>query len=130
MRGTCYQAVGWERLGPTKGYGRVWRDFYTDSEHPKELWVRAVEKGALERLRTGQLEPALAQLHWDGKVLKNARIADDDTLMTLVSVMTPDQRLAEQIQVPGPINTPTPAPPLVRRTSPRLRTSAPSCSAP
>jgi hypothetical protein len=225
-RGTCYKAAGWERLGPTQGYGRVWRDFYTDTEHPKELWVRALGKGALERLRAEHLEPALAQharqvppacpltfvqltplwsafhqrmtdprdpsgqrhqlatilvlitlammagcqgphaifefaqslthpqrralrcrprknkpkqydvpcertfrrllkaldpehlktllvqwmaaqeikpltqLHWDGKVLKNARISDGDTPMTLVNVMTPDQRLVEQIQVP------------------------------
>ena len=225
-RGTCYKAAGWERLGPTQGYGRVWRDFYTDTEHPKELWVRALGKGALGQLRAKQLEPTLAQharpvppscplpfahltplwsafhqhltdprnrsgqshplatiltlitlammagcqgphaifqfaqslthpqrralrcrprknkpkqydvpcertfrrmlealdpeklktvlvqwmaaqelkpltqLHWDGKVLKNARVSDDDTPLTLVNVMTPDQRLVEQIQVP------------------------------
>jgi hypothetical protein len=56
-RGTCYKAAGWERLGPTQGYGRVWRDFYTDTEHPKELWVRALGKGALARLRAKPLEP-------------------------------------------------------------------------
>jgi hypothetical protein len=45
----------------------------------------------------------LTQLHWDGKVLKNTRLSedpDDDTPLTLVNVMTPDQRLVEQISVP------------------------------
>src|ERR1051325_567629 len=37
-RGTCYKAAGWERLGPTQGYERAWKDFYTDTKHPKELW--------------------------------------------------------------------------------------------
>ncbi|HWT78117.1 MAG TPA: transposase family protein, partial [Candidatus Methylomirabilis sp.] len=225
-RGTAYKAAGWQRLGPTQGYGRAWQDFYTDTQHPKELWVRPLGKGALERLRAKQLEPALAQharpvppscplpfaqltplwtafhqrmsdprkpwgqshplasiltlialammagcqgphaifefarslthpqrralrcrprkdrpkqydvpcertfrrmlqaldpealkhvlmewmaaqevkplsqLHWDGKVLKNARLADQQTPLTLVNVMTPDQRLVEQIPVP------------------------------
>jgi hypothetical protein len=60
FRGTCYKAAGWEQLGPTQGYGRDWQDFYTDTKHPKELWVRALGKEALERVRAAELPPALA----------------------------------------------------------------------
>ena len=60
FRGTCYKAAGWEQLGPTQGYERDWQDFYTDTQHPKQLWVRALGDGALERVRAPELAPALA----------------------------------------------------------------------
>jgi hypothetical protein len=59
FRGTCYQVAGWERLGPTQGFERDWQDFYTDTQHPKQLWVRALDQGALERVRAEELPPAL-----------------------------------------------------------------------
>jgi hypothetical protein len=40
FQGTSYQAAGWQALGPTQVYERRWQDFYTDTQHPKELWVR------------------------------------------------------------------------------------------
>ncbi len=45
FRGTCYQAAGWQPLGPTQGYERDWQDFYTDTRHPKQLWCTALGKG-------------------------------------------------------------------------------------
>lgn len=60
FRGTCYKAAGWERLGPTLGCGRSWQDFYTDTQHPKELWVRPLGQHALEQARAAQLPAALA----------------------------------------------------------------------
>ncbi|MFZ0403272.1 MAG: Druantia anti-phage system protein DruA [Pseudolabrys sp.] len=60
FRGTCYKAAGWQQLGPTQGYERDWQDFYTDTQHPKQLWVRALEEGALAQVRTPELAPALA----------------------------------------------------------------------
>ena len=60
FRGTCYHAAGWQRLGPTQGFERVWRDFYSDTQHPKELWVRALSPGALDQLRAAELPPELA----------------------------------------------------------------------
>jgi hypothetical protein len=60
FRGTCYKAAGWEQLGPTQGYERDWQDFYTDTQHPKQLWVRALGQGALEQARAPELPPALA----------------------------------------------------------------------
>ncbi len=58
FRGTCYKAAGWQRLGPTQGFARDWRDFYTDTQHPKELWVRALSDQALEEVRASELPPA------------------------------------------------------------------------
>jgi len=60
FHGTCYKAAGWQRLGATQGYERSWQDFYTDTQHPKELWVRPLSPTALEQLRAPELPPALA----------------------------------------------------------------------
>jgi len=60
FRGTCYKAAGWEQLGPTQGYQRDWQDFYTDTQHPKQLWVRTLGEGTLEQVRAPELPPALA----------------------------------------------------------------------
>lgn len=60
FRGTCYKAAGWEPLGPTKGLGRNWQDYYLDSRHPKELWVRSASDTALEQLRAPELSLDLA----------------------------------------------------------------------
>jgi hypothetical protein len=60
FRGTCYKAAGWQQLGPTQGYERDWQDFYTDTKHPKQLWVRALGEGALEEVRSAELPPSLS----------------------------------------------------------------------
>ncbi|MCP5527292.1 MAG: DUF4338 domain-containing protein [Verrucomicrobiales bacterium] len=60
FRGTCYKAAGWQRLGSTRGCQRDWQDFYTDTTHPKQLWVRALGPAALKHLRAAQLPPHLA----------------------------------------------------------------------
>ena len=60
FRGTCYKAAGWQQLGPTQGFGRRWQDFYTDTQHPKQLWVRALSPGRLEQVRAPELPAALA----------------------------------------------------------------------
>ena len=60
FRGTCYKAAGWERLGRTQGCQRDWQDFYTDAQHPKEIWVRALSASALAQLRAPELPADLA----------------------------------------------------------------------
>jgi hypothetical protein len=60
FHGTCYKAAGWQQLGPTQGYERDWQDFYTDTRHPKQLWVRALGEEALAQARAVELPPALA----------------------------------------------------------------------
>jgi hypothetical protein len=57
-------------------------------------------KNVLVQWMAAQEVKPLTQLHWDGKVLKNTRLDDQKTPLTLVNVMTPDQRLVEQIPVP------------------------------
>jgi hypothetical protein len=59
FHGTCYKAAGWQQLGPTQGYERNWQDFYTDTKHPKELWVRALSSAALKQLQAAELPPSL-----------------------------------------------------------------------
>ena len=59
FRGTCYKAAGWQQLGPTQGYERDWQDFYTDTKHPKQLWVRPLGENALEQVRAPELAPEL-----------------------------------------------------------------------
>lgn len=60
FRGTCYKVAGWEQLGPTQGYERDWQDFYTDTQHPKQLWVRALSPEALAQVRAAELPAAWA----------------------------------------------------------------------
>ena len=55
-----HQAAGWLALGQTKGFERCGRDFYTDLQHPKELWVRPVGDHALDELRAASLAPELS----------------------------------------------------------------------
>lgn len=59
FRGTCYQAAGWEALGATQGYARRGQDFYLDTQHPKELWVRPLGPDALAQLQARELPPQL-----------------------------------------------------------------------
>jgi hypothetical protein len=60
FKGTCYRAASWERLGQTKGSQRDWQDYYTDTLHPKEIWVRALSSEALAELRAASLPAHLA----------------------------------------------------------------------
>jgi hypothetical protein len=45
FRGTCYRAANWQALGATRGFARRGQDYYTDTEHPKELWVYPLDRG-------------------------------------------------------------------------------------
>ena len=57
FHGTCYRAANWQGLGRTRGFARRGRDYYTDLQHPKELWVYPLGRGALRQLRA----PVLAE---------------------------------------------------------------------
>lgn len=46
FRGTAYQASGWEKLGETKKYSRVSREYYTEHNTPKHLYVKALRRDA------------------------------------------------------------------------------------
>lgn len=57
--GTCYRAANWRALGATQGFARRGQDYYLDKEHPKELWVYPLGRGALRRLRALNLDAEL-----------------------------------------------------------------------
>lgn len=59
FKGTCYRAANWQALGRTQGFARRGQDYYTDTQHPKELWVYALGRGALRQLRAPVLAEAL-----------------------------------------------------------------------
>ena len=49
-RGTLYQVTNWTPLGLTKGFKRHRAEFYQDTQCPKKLWVRPLQKNALALL--------------------------------------------------------------------------------
>jgi hypothetical protein len=59
FRGTCYRAANWQALGQTRGFGRCGQDYYVDREHPKELWVYPLGRGALGQLQAPELAEGL-----------------------------------------------------------------------
>ena len=59
FRGTCYRAANWQALGRTRGFARRGQDYYTDTQHPKELWVHPLGRAALRQLRAPVLAEAL-----------------------------------------------------------------------
>ena len=50
-RGTCDRACGFTAVGPTEGFGRASRDFYTAHGQPKQLYLRELTPRACRRLR-------------------------------------------------------------------------------
>ena len=60
FQGTVYRAGGWQELGPTRGFGRVGRDYYVAHRRPKRLFVRELCRNARRGLQAEQLKPAWA----------------------------------------------------------------------
>jgi hypothetical protein len=54
FRGTCYKAAGWETLGETSGHGKNADKYYYHGVI-KEVMVKELEKGALQKLTGEQL---------------------------------------------------------------------------
>jgi len=55
FRGTAYMASGWDRLGETQGYSRVRREYYTEHNSPKHLYVRPLRRNACALLCADQM---------------------------------------------------------------------------
>jgi len=55
FKGTCYKSAGWVALGETKGYARRGRDFYDNTQHPKEIWIRSLRRNAYKLLKASTL---------------------------------------------------------------------------
>jgi hypothetical protein len=62
FQGTVYTAQGWQELGLTDGFGRCRRDYYTQHDKPKRLFVREVVKNARRSLQAEHLKPTLASV--------------------------------------------------------------------
>jgi len=60
FQGTVYRAGGWQELGPTRGFGRVGRDYYVAHSRPKRLFVRELCRNARRGLQAEHLKPAWA----------------------------------------------------------------------
>lgn len=58
FRGTAYRASGWELLGQTKGYSRVRREYYTQHDTPKVLYVKEIRRKARRLLRAERMPPS------------------------------------------------------------------------
>lgn len=59
-QGTCHKVSGWIRLNETAGYKRCARgNYYQAHNSPKTLWVKELEKGVCEKLRSGNLPPRI-----------------------------------------------------------------------
>lgn len=73
FRGTAYQASGWQRLGQTKGYSRVRREYYTEHQTPKVLYVRELRRNARRLLCSESMPP-----QWQaGELAKKIRCRTD-----------------------------------------------------
>jgi len=57
FRGTAYKASGWQSLGETKGYSRVRREYYTEHETPKVLYVKELRRNARCLLSSNRMPP-------------------------------------------------------------------------
>lgn len=62
FQGTVYVAGGWEELGPTRGFGRVGRDYYVAHSRPKRLFVRELCRNARRGLQADEIKPGWASV--------------------------------------------------------------------
>lgn len=58
FRGTCYKACGWIEAGESQGFSRDALDFYVPHGNIKRLWLKELESGARETLRSAELPAA------------------------------------------------------------------------
>ena len=76
--GTCYKATNWQPVGLTKGYQRHRAEFFRQHDRPKKLWIKELEKGAVDLIKRPQLPEAYrlgAQTNAHGVMpLKNNQI--------------------------------------------------------
>jgi hypothetical protein len=53
--GTCYKASNWIELGRTKGFERAGTDYYEPHGRPKRLFIRPLQRNALDLLTASEL---------------------------------------------------------------------------
>ncbi len=100
FRGTCYKAAGWEALGRTQGFERCGQDYYLDTQHPKELWVRPLGPAALAQLRAPTLPPELTSGRPALPPLPTVKTAQMESLWHCVRQRLSDPRHARGVRHP------------------------------
>jgi len=100
FRGTCYQAAGWQALGRTQGFARRGQDYYLDTQHPKELWVRPLGPKALAQLGAPELPPELTAGRPALPPLPPVPTAQMESLWACVRQALPDPRKARGVRHP------------------------------
>lgn len=80
FRGTAYEASGWERLGQTKGYARVRREYYTEHNTPKELYVRELQRDARRLLCKEQMPRPWCEGELEKKLRCRTKVAELKTV--------------------------------------------------
>ena len=83
FRGTAYKASGWTLLGTTKGYARARREYYTEHNSPKQLYVRALRPDALELLRADEMDAAWRGGELEPKVRCRTKSAELGSIRTI-----------------------------------------------
>jgi hypothetical protein len=105
FKGTCYRASGWFDAGASAGYGRDYKDYYLDLDHPKVLWLKALVPDAREVLCAAQLPEALraAMTRVQERPLPLSASLAESLLDALASV--PDKRRCNRSFPIGPMLT-------------------------
>lgn len=80
FRGTAYTVSGWQRLGETKGYSRVRREYYTEHETPKVLYVKELRRDARRLLCSQSLPPQWLAGELDKKVRCRTNVSELKTV--------------------------------------------------
>ena len=80
FRGTAYRASGWDRLGETQGYSRVRREYYTEHDSPKHLYVRGLRRGACRLLSSAQMPEPWRSAELKPKVRCRTNVAELKTV--------------------------------------------------
>jgi hypothetical protein len=76
FRGTAYKVSGWQRLGQTKGYSRVRREYYTEHDTPKVLYVRELRRDARRLLCSESMPPRWHAAELDKRVRCSTNVSE------------------------------------------------------
>ncbi len=80
FRGTAYKASGWTLLGVTKGFARARREYYTEHNCPKQLYVRALRPDALRLLCAEEMPESWVAGELEEKLRCRAKAAELRTI--------------------------------------------------
>lgn len=99
-QGTAYKVSGWSHLGRTAGWKRDANDFYVKHDHPKQIWVRELVRGACRKLRGAKLPPEWASAESSLPPRCTAKVAEIRSLMDHLIAEIPEFRRAEALAYP------------------------------